>query len=75
MKTIIAVLITAVVIPASAFAGATWQREHNGIICKSLSGGIGCVKSDGTGYGVAIHRDFVFVMKSGGQRVFLRYQP
>jgi hypothetical protein len=61
---------------SSAMAGgsATLDMHANGIWCKPMSGGAGCVAMDGSRYGVAIHKNFVFVYDSdSGRIVFKRY--
>jgi hypothetical protein len=72
MKAIIAALIVAVIIPTSAFAGAQWSQRSNGVWCKSMSGGIGCVKTDGTGYGIGMHKDFVFVQDNATSKIVFK---
>ena len=63
---------------SSATAGnsAAQDMHQNGIWCKAMAGGVGCVTMDGGRYGVAIHRNFVFVNDSdrGGRIIFKRYQ-
>jgi hypothetical protein len=78
MKTIIAVIITiAVVLPASAIAGATrWSHQTHGVWCRDNSNSVACIPMTGTGYGVAISSDAVMVMNIKTEHVvFQRLQP
>lgn len=76
MKTLIAVIITALITSASAFGAASWSHMQNGVWCKSSGINTVCIPTSAEGYGVGISRDAVMVMNLRTQKsVFQRYQP
>ena len=60
---------------ATGVAATQWMHTTNGILCQSNAGGVICMPTRGNGYGVGIHKDFVFVENLATERVvFKRFQ-
>ena len=76
MKTLIAVIITAMITAGSAFGAASWTKTTDGVMCKSDDGVIGCLPTTGRGYGVGISKDMVAIYDVRRSRmVTVRMQP
>lgn len=77
MRTLVAVIVTALITSASAFGATSWQHSAGGITCRSANNGvIGCLPNSGTGYGVGISRNMVGIFNTRTEKmVAVRYQP
>jgi hypothetical protein len=78
MRTLIAVIITALVTAGSAFGAASWTKTSGGIMCKTDDGIIGCIPTSGRGYGVGISRDMVAIYNVNRSQMVsgcIRMQP
>lgn len=49
-----------------------WRKFTNGVVCQSQAGGVACVKTSGSGYGVAIHKNYVLVMNLRTNKVVFK---
>ncbi len=77
MKRVIAAFIAGVALASGTAVAATqaWGQQAGYTCTMFPNQAMGCVRTNGDGYAVAMNRRVIFIVDDNGKRVFTRYQP
>jgi len=54
-------------------AAANWTRTYAGVICQAKASNVVCVRTDGSGWGIGINKDFVMMRNSSTGARIIRF--